>query len=481
MLLKYFYDKALAHASYMVGCQRARVAVVVDPGRDIDQYLEMAQREDLRLIAVAETHIHADYVSGARELAERVGAKLYVSEEGPADWKYLFADQYEHQLVGDGDSFMIGNIRFDVLHTPGHTPESISFLLTDEGGSADKPMGIFTGDFVFVGSIGRPDLLEEAAGLANTAEPGARDLFHSAERFRQLPDYLQVWPAHGAGSACGKGLGAIPSSTVGYEKLFNPALQFTDEEKFVRYILSEQPEAPKYFAVMKRVNKEGPAIIGDKKLPESKPIGSLDSALESATVIDLSPSHEFAEGHVPRTLNIPTGMLAGWAGWVVDYSKPAYLIADPKQLPEAIRVLRKIGLDDVRGYFDISRVREAGITTERYETAKPDELARRIQSEEVHLIDVRSDEEWKSGRIAQADHRFLGRLPDNVLAIESGRPIVTQCQTGGRSAIAASILQAAGLEVINMTGGFGAWTDAGLSVDKLEAVAACDAGSKQCT
>jgi hydroxyacylglutathione hydrolase len=480
MLLKYFYDKGLAHASYMVGCQRAKVAVVVDPGRDIDQYLEMAQREGLKLIAVAETHIHADYVSGARELADRVGAKLYVSDEGPADWKYLFADQYDHQLVKDGDSFMIGNIKFDVLRTPGHTPESISFLLTDQGGSADKPMGIFTGDFVFVGSIGRPDLLEEAAGLANTAEPGARDLFHSAERFKQLPDFLQVWPAHGAGSACGKGLGAIPSSTVGYEKLFNPALQFTDEEKFVKYILSDQPEAPKYFAVMKRVNKEGPVVLGDKGLPESKPIGSLDSALASATVIDLSPSNQFADGHVPRTLNIPTGMLAGWAGWVVDYSKPAYLIADPNQLPEAIRVLRKIGLDDVRGYFDVSKIREAGLATESYETAKPGELAAHIESGEVNLIDVRSDEEWESGRIVQADHRFLGRLPGDVSAIEGGKPIVTQCQTGGRSAIAASILQAAGLEVINMTGGFGAWTEAGLLVNKSKSVAACDAGSEQC-
>jgi len=481
MLLKYFYDKALAHASYMVGCQRAKVAVVVDPGRDIDQYLDMADREGLKLIAVAETHIHADYVSGARELADRVDAKLYVSDEGPSDWKYLFADQYDHQLVKDGDSFMIGNIKFDVLHTPGHTPESISFLLTDQGGSADKPMGIFTGDFVFVGSIGRPDLLEEAAGLANTAEPGARELFHSAERFKQLPDYLQVWPAHGAGSACGKGLGSIPSSTVGYEKLFNPALQFTDEERFIQYILSDQPEAPKYFAVMKRVNKEGPEIIGDKSLPESQPNDKLEIALDSATVIDLSPPNQFAEGHVPRTLNIPLGMLAGWAGWVVDYSKPAYLIADPSQLSEATRVLRKIGLDVVRGYFDVSKIREAGLATESYEAAKPNQLASRIESGEVKLIDVRSEEGWKSGRIAQAEHHFLGRLSGTVSVIQGGKPIVAQCQAGGRAAIAASILQAAGHEVINMAGGLEAWIDAGLSVDKSEANAECDTGSGQCT
>ncbi len=466
MLLKYFYDQALAHASYMVGCQRAEVAVVVDPGRDIEPYLEMAQREGLKLVAVAETHIHADYVSGARELADRVGAKLYVSDEGPAEWKYQFVDQYDHQLLKDGDSFMIGNIRFDALHTPGHTPESISFVLTDEGGGADKPMGIFTGDFVFVGSIGRPDLLEEAAGLADTAEPGARQLFHSAERFKQLPDYLQVWPAHGAGSACGKGLGAIPSTTVGYEKLFNPALQFTDEDKFVKYILSDQPEAPKYFAVMKRVNKEGPEVIGDRGLPELQSVESLTKVLDEATVIDLADSAHFAEGHVPRTINIPTAMLAAWAGWVVDYSKPAYLIADPSQLSEATWVLRKIGMDDVRGYFDAAQVRAAGLAKQSYQSATPAELKSRIESGAVKLLDVRSDEEWKASRIAGAEHRFLGRLPDNIASLDSSQPIVAHCLGGGRSAIAVSLLQAAGLEVIDMTGGFRAWTQAGLPIDK---------------
>jgi hydroxyacylglutathione hydrolase len=481
MLLKYFYDKALAHASYLVGCQRAKVAVVVDPGRDIDQYLETAEREGVKVIAVAETHIHADYVSGARELADRVGAKLYLSDEGPADWKYQFADQYDHQLVKDGDTFLIGKIQFDVLYTPGHTPESVSFLLTDQGGGADKPMGIFTGDFVFVGSIGRPDLLEKAAGLADTAEAGARDLFHSAERFKQLPDYLQIWPAHGAGSACGKGLGAIPSSTVGYEKLFNPALQFTAEEEFVKYILADQPEAPKYFAVMKRVNKEGPAVLGENTLPELKSNDELAAALKTATVIDLSPSGQFAQGHVPGSLNIPPSMLAGWAGWVVDYSQPVYLVGEESQLPEAVRVLQKIGLENVQGYFDRQQVQQAGLATEHYETAEPKELAARIKSNDLTLIDVRSDEEWKSGRIATAVHLFLGQLPKTLQSLNRQQPVITQCQTGGRSAIAASILQAAGYEVINMTGGLGAWTAAGLPVDHSEAVASCEAADLSCS
>lgn len=464
MLLRYFYDKSLAHASYMVGCQKAEVAVIVDPGRDIQQYLDAAAAEGLRIEAVAETHIHADYVSGARELAHRVGAKLYVSDEGPADWKYQFASQYDHQLVKDGDSFLIGKIRFDVLHTPGHTPESISFLLTDVGGGADQPMGIFTGDFVFVGSIGRPDLLEEAAGIEGSAAVGAHELFHSAERFKKLPDHLQVWPAHGAGSACGKGLGAIPSSTVGYEKLFNPALQFTDEEKFVQYILADQPEAPKYFAVMKRVNKEGPKLLDETVVPPALGIDDFTNAFESGTVIDLSPSARFAEAHACGAINIPLPMLAAWAGWVVDYSLPVYLIADENQVAEATRILQKIGLDDIAGHFNRATLNHPAVLMENYENRSPESLAALIKSGEVNLVDVRSDAEWATARIEQANHEFLGRLADRLAEFNDYKPIVTLCQSGERSAIAASILQATGADVINMAGGFGKWIEAGLPV-----------------
>jgi hydroxyacylglutathione hydrolase len=189
MFLKYFYDQALAHASYLVGCQKSGEAIVIDPGRSVDPYLEAAQREGLRIVGSAETHIHADFVSGSRELADRVGAKLYLSDEGPADWKYQFADRHDSQLVRDGDVLRVGRVKLEVLHTPGHTPEHISFLLTDEGGGATAPMGLFTGDFVFVGSIGRPDLLETAAGVVGSAEVGARQLFRSMLRFRELPDY----------------------------------------------------------------------------------------------------------------------------------------------------------------------------------------------------------------------------------------------------------------------------------------------------
>ena len=462
MLLKYFYDQALAHASYLVGCQRAKEAVIVDPGRDVNQYLEMAAREGMRLTAVAETHIHADYVSGARELADRVGAKLYLSDCGPSDWKYLFAKDYDSQLVRDGDSFLVGNIKFEVLHTPGHTPESISFVLIDQGGGADQPMGIFTGDFVFVGSIGRPDLLEEAAGIQGSAEPGARDLFRSAQRFKQLPDYLQVWPAHGAGSACGKGLGAVPSSTVGYEKLFNPALQFDDEDEFVHYILADQPEAPKYFAVMKRVNKEGPKVLGETKVPESLPPDQLASRSQPSTLVDLSAANEFAAAHVPGSVNIPLPMLASWAGWLVDYTVPVYLIAAAYQLPEAMRVLHKIGIDRIAGIFDPIDVRRQGLASQSYSSVPPGDLKPQIDAGQVRLVDVRTDAEWQTGKIAGAEHCFLGRLSAQLDGPGNGKPIVVQCQSGMRSAIAASLVQASGKEVIDMAGGYMAWIKAGL-------------------
>lgn len=464
MLLRYFYDEKLAHASYLVGCQKTGEAVVVDPGRDVRAYLDVAAREGLKVVAVAETHIHADYVSGARQLADKHGAKLYVSDEGPAEWKYEYASAYDHQLLKHDDVFRIGKIEFRVMHTPGHTPESISFVLTDRGGGADQPMGIFTGDFVFVGSIGRPDLLEEAAGMQGTAEPGARALFQSAQEFKKLPDYLQLWPAHGAGSACGKGLGAIPSSTVGYEKRFNPALQYHDEQAFVDYILSEQPEAPTYFAVMKRVNKIGPTVLDDQ-LPARLPVGKLSEIAANHMVIDLQAARSFGEAHVPGTVNIPMGLLAAWAGWLVDYEQPLYLIAKEHELQEATRVLNKIGIERIEGCFDSDDVQASGLRTQSYQQQSPRELVQRIEDEEVILVDVRGDSEWHEAHIAQAKRCFLAKLP-NMLAEYEGRcKLVFYCRTSGRSAIASSLAKAAGVtHVTNMLGGIEAWIAAGLPV-----------------
>ncbi|MBX3449117.1 MAG: MBL fold metallo-hydrolase [Planctomycetaceae bacterium] len=465
MFLKYFYDPHLAHASYLVGCQKTGEAVVIDPGRNVEPYLEEARREGLRIVGSAETHIHADFVSGSRELADRVGAKLYLSDEGPADWKYLYADQYHSQLLKHGDVFRVGNVKLEAVHTPGHTPEHLSFLLTDEGGGATEPMGIFTGDFVFVGSIGRPDLLETAAGVAGSAEAGARQLYHSMRRFHELPDYLQVWPAHGAGSACGKGLGAIPSSTVGYEKRFNPALQYHDEQRFVDYILSEQPETPYYFAVMKRVNKVGPELIRNLVPVAAISQTELAQTAERYLVIDPSPSAEFANAHVPGTINIPSGSLVQWAGFLVDYSQPIYLLIDEKALPEHLRRVRSIGIDNVGGYFGV----QAGLRTQSYVSLAPQELQPRIEHGEATLLDVRALTEFQAGHIPGAEHRFLGKLPREIENINRSKPVVVQCQGGGRSAIATSLLQRAGFDVTNMSGGLNAWKAAGLPVVGLQA------------
>lgn len=462
MLLKYFFDSPLAQASWLVGCQRTGEALIVDPRRDVEAYLEAARAHGLKVTAVAETHIHADFVSGARELASRTGARLYFSDCGPAEWKYRYPEPFVP--VVDGDVIRVGRVKLEVLHTPGHTPESISLLLTDEGGGADSPMGIFTGDFVFVGSIGRPDLLEKAAGLVGTAEPGARQLFHSVNRFRSLPDHVQVWPAHGAGSACGKGLGAVPSSTVGYEKLFNPALQIHDEQAFVDYILAEQPEAPPYFAVMKRVNKTGPALTaGLPPVPENSP-NQLPDLARRELVIDTAPSPEFASAHVPGTVNIPLKNLVQWAGFLVDHAGPVHLILPLDKKDHALRALRSIGIDNVTGVFDADAVARTALRSESFDSLPPASLREKIESGEMALIDVRAQTEWDEGHIAQAEHWFLGDLLRRVGEIPRNRTVVAQCRSGARSSIASSILQRAGLDVINLDGGYLAWQRAGFPV-----------------
>jgi len=469
-LLKYFYDRALAHASYLVGCQQTSEAIVIDPARDIEEYMRTASAEGLHIVGAAETHIHADFVSGSRELAERTGATLYLSDAGPHEWKYAYAKQYPHQLLNDGHFFYVGKVRLTAQHTPGHTPEHLSFLLTDEGSGATEPLGLFSGDFVFVNAVGRPDLLETAAGVKGSAAAGARDLFHSVQKFKQLPDHLQVWPAHGAGSACGKGLGAIPSSTVGYEKLYNPALQFTDEQNFIDYILDSQPETPPYFKIMKRVNKLGPQLLSDHPVSEELDVAELDPVLTSGgQVIDTRDHRFYAAAHVPGTRLIPISQLGNWAGWLVDYEKPVYLIVSQNQQQSAIRILQQIGIDDLRGTFDPAAIDRAGLNTQSFRQAAPREVCDRIADQELELWDVRRNSEWNASHITHARHQFLGNLEDRIHSLNNQKPIVLLCRTGIRSAMAASLLQAAGIEqVINLEGGIMAWKAAGLPVTSGE-------------
>ncbi|PAQ15325.1 MBL fold metallo-hydrolase [Bacillaceae bacterium SAOS 7] len=468
MLLRYFYDEKLAHASYLVGCQKTGESVVIDASRDIEQYIAVAEKEGLKLTAAAETHIHADFVAGSREIADRFGAKMYVSDEGDENWKYQNLENIDHQLLKDGDKFKIGNLTLEAMHTPGHTPESISFILTDNGGGADRPMGIFTGDFVFVGDVGRPDLLEKAAGYEGTADAGAKEMFESLERFKQLPDYLQVWPAHGAGSACGKALGAIPSSTVGYEKMFNWALQFDDEATFVKALLDGQPEPPKYFAVMKRVNKVGPALFKDLQVPvEATDASALHEWLENDMVIDTRASSEFAERHIAGTINIPFNKsFTNWAGWLVNYEAPLYLLIEEGNLSAILKALRSIGIDNTVGYMNVNAALEQVSELESYENIEPAAIQEKVEKGDIQVLDVRNQTEWDEGHIAGAIHVMLGTLPDRLDEVPQDQPILVQCAAGGRSAIAASVLQAKGIKnVTNLLGGYSRW-----KTDVLEAV-----------
>lgn len=464
MFLKYYYDHKLAQASYMVGCQATGEALVIDPSREVQGYLDTAAREGFTITKVAETHIHADFVSGTKQLADETGATAYLSGEGGEDWTYQFLDEIKHELVQDGSKFNVGNVTLEVMHTPGHTPESVSFILYD--GGQDTPMGIFTGDFVFVGDVGRPDLLEKAAGMENTSEEGGKQMFKSLQRFKQLPEYMQVWPGHGAGSACGKSLGAVPTSTVGYEKKTNWALAHTDEQSFIKELIDEQPEPPKYFAVMKRVNKEGPALT--HKLEEPGEVSfSKDSLLDGLSndmqVVDTRPPSEFAEEHIPGTINIGFNKIfANWAGWLIDYDKPVYLIAYERNWTEITTTLRSIGIDNIAGFVKpsmINDLKSQGLETESYEVMKPERVAKKVENNEVNVLDVRRENEWNEGHIPEAHHIMLGYLPDKIEEVPTDKPVVLHCRTGARSAIATSVLKANGIkDVINMQGGFSEWS-----------------------
>ena len=474
MLLKHFYDTKLAQASYLIGCQATGNAIVIDANRDVAQYIRAAAEEGLRVTHVTETHIHADFVSGSRELAHYTAAQLLLSDEGDADWKYAFVESAGATLLHDRDEFMVGNLKFEVMHSPGHTPEHLAFIVTDTPASSG-PMGVLTGDFVFVGDVGRPDLLEKAAKISGTMEAGARTLFHSLQRFKTLPDHLQVWPGHGAGSACGKALGAIPSSTIGYEKIANWGLRITDEQAFVDAVLDGQPEPPKYFAEMKRINKVGPAMLGQFARPPLLAVDKLEPLLDAhVLIVDMRAADTYAAGLIPGTINIPMSRSFNtWAGWLLPYDRDIYLILDEARdasvLDTAVRDLAMIGLDRVAGYFT-SDVVHAWARDGRSLTAIPQltpaDVAMRMQGRAT-VLDVRGVLEWEAGHLPGVANMPLGYLTEHLDALPTDRPLIVHCQTGARSAIAASVLHAHGFRnVVNMIGGFAAWDAAKLPVQR---------------
>ena len=483
MFFQRFYDTKLAQASYLIGCQQTGDAVVVDPNRDIEQYVAAATREGLRVTHVTETHIHADFVSGARELAARTGAQLLLSDEGDRDWKYAFAEEARAILLHDGDSFHVGNIELEAMHTPGHTPEHLSFLVTDHPSGAGA-WGILTGDFVFVGDVGRPDLLERAAGYAGTMEASARALRRSLRRFELLPDHLQVWPGHGAGSACGRALGAVPSTTVGYEKRANWALAPMDETEFVRAVLEGQPEPPRYFAQMKRINKEGPRALGGFPRPARLPVPALRKLVEQGElVVDTRAAEEFAAGHAPRTLNIPLGeSFTTWAGWLLPYDRDVYLLVDAgcaHCVEELVRDLAMIGLDRVSGVIGAEALdswTDAEHALETVRQVTPVEAAQLVARGEALVVDVRGQTEWAAGHLPAASNIPLGYLADRIDELPTDRLILVQCRSGARSAIAASVLQRRGrTNVANVIGGIVSWQQAGLPIEREEHEAAAGA------
>jgi len=457
MFFQHIYDESLAQSSYLLGCQATGEAMIIDAQRDTDIYLEIAKQNNLQITHITETHIHADFLCGSRELAAITGAVLYLSDEGGEDWQY----QFPHKGLKNGDVIKVGNLTLEVMHTPGHTPESISFLLTDHS-ATDKPVMVFTGDFVFVGDIGRPDLLEKAAGIMGTKEMGAKQLFQSLKKFEALSEYVQVWSAHGAGSACGKALGAVPSSTVGYEKIRNWALQYgADEKGFIDSLLKDQPEPPTYFAMMKQLNKVNrPLLIEVPKHPKLSKEQFLSAYKKGIQVIDTRSKFNFAKGFIPNSLNIQgNNSFSTWCGWLLNYQEQFILVATDDQMEDLTRKLMRIGMDNVYGY--ISDVNDLGIELQSADIISLKSFETYVGRDDVQIVDVRGATEFEAGHINGADHVFVGTLLDNLHKISKDKQVVIHCQSGDRSTIAYAVLAKNGFNnVKNFSGGMKEWLDA---------------------
>ena len=468
MFFQHIYDKSLAQGSYLIGCQRTGESIVIDPKRDVDTYIDIAQQNGLRITHTTETHIHADFLSGSRELVALTGAALYLSDEGGPDWQY----EFDHKGLKDGDVITVGNLKLAVIHTPGHTPESISFLLTDKPASAE-PVMLFTGDFVFVGDVGRPDLLEKAAGIVGTQEAGARQMYQSLQKFNALPDFLQVWPGHGAGSACGKALGAVPSTTVGYEKIRNWAFQHDDDPQgFMNYLLADQPEPPRYFAQMKTLNRVDRPLLTAVPTAEKLTAEAVRAALDKGIMlIDTRNKAAFADGFVPGSLNIQgNNAFATWMGWFVTYEEPFMLVADEAQIEDLTRKLMRIGLDKVYGY--VNDVSTLGIDLQKSDIIDINTVKTYLNRDDVQVVDLRGASEYNSGHIEGAENVFVGTLPQHLDKISKDKPVVIYCQGGDRATIGYSLLASHGFDnVKNYSASINGWIEKGNPVvtEALEA------------
>ncbi len=455
MYFKQIFEEKLAQYSYLIGCQQTKEAVIIDPMRDIDRYQKLADKERLKIKAAAETHIHADYLSGLREFAER-GVKVFASDEGDENWKYEWFQNssYNYSLLKDGDQFSIGNIEFRVKFTPGHTPEHISFLVIDKS-TADEPMGILSGDFVFVGDVGRPDLLESAAGQKRVMKSSAKVLFNSLQKFKLMPEYLQLWPGHGSGSACGKALGAVPETTVGYELRFNPSIQAAeDKQQFTDYILEGQPEPPLYFARMKEQNKKGPKILGEMPSPRKMEVEAiLKKSDENSAILDTRNRISFMKAHLPKSLLSPLNKKFNTiAGSYIEEDQKIYLIIEENKVEEAARDLVRVGLDNIEGFTtpdELERYFESGGESEVIDIIDFEEVNRNLaeSSGAYQVVDVRKSTEYEGDHIKKAKNIAHTRLADRKDELPKDKTLLVHCQSGGRASVASAMLAREGFKV----------------------------------
>jgi hydroxyacylglutathione hydrolase len=447
-----FFDEGLAQASFLIGCDRTRQAVVIDPRRDAGIYAAAAAHHGATIVAAIETHVHADFVSGARELAAAGTRVITGPDSGVA---------FPHEEATDGERLQIGDLSLTFLHTPGHTLEHLCVL----GEWPDGASRLFTGDLLFVGGVGRPDL----AGEALTRRL-AHDLFDSLQRVTRLGDRIEVHPGHGAGSLCGAGIGKEPSSTIARERRQNAMLQHTDKSAFVAAVLADVPPTPPYFARMKRVNVAGPALLasvrGAARLPEIAPAAAAALAADGAVVIDLRDAHDFGVGHPEGALNISFGSKIGyWAGWVVPADVPIVLLADePAHAAEAAVQLLRIGLDGVEGVLagGFAAWSRAGLPVAAIEQISAAELRDAVERHgPLQLVDVRSPKEYEAGHVHGAVNIPVGELTARAGELRREAPTAVMCEGGYRSAIAASLLQQEGFpQVANVTGGMAAFREA---------------------
>lgn len=455
MIFKQYYLGCLAHGSYLIGDENTKIAVVVDPQRDIDQYLNDAQEHHLEIRYVFLTHFHADFVAGHLELRDRVGAEICLGAKAQAD--------YAFRSMKDGERLEFGKVRLEVLETPGHTLEGISILVYDLAQSDAVPYAVLTGDTLFIGDVGRPDLM---ASIGISANELAGMLYDSLQKkILPLPDETLVYPAHGAGSMCGKHLSSETSSTIGTQRLYNYALQPMKKEEFIALVTADQPEAPQYFSYDAMLNRSERATLEQVLERQLKPL-SLDEVLtlreDGAQMLDVRDPADFAGGHLAGSINIGLGgKFATWAGTVLSQQQPIVIIAEPGRESEAAMRLGRIGFDRVAGYLKngmeaLDRRPDLIARTSRMTAAT---LAEQLQTAEPPVVlDVRAESERKGHAIEASVNIPLNHLEERIEEVTSDRQIVVHCATGYRSSIAASLLEKHGItNVMDLVGGWAAW------------------------